>query len=201
MSKLVKAFGVIFVFVALTGAARVTLTINEDQTNQDVHIHHLQKESPEPAGWVGVASSEGGFSVSLPCQYNDYSAVPHDLSHGLLRKSALECLRPSDNFIFKAHRIEHTNTPEAGAVVEGQFNRLSQGFGPFTAMTRYKFMGFDSLNSNYSQGSNCAWMRSVRVGSSVIFMTVEPLPGAGVCKDFHVEDANKFFDSLKVTTK
>ena len=157
-------------------------------------MHRQQAGTLDATGWTLAVSTEGDYSVSLPCKFNDYTVDGKESTPEKAHIYMVGCDR-ADGVRFSAMRF-HFAKPTDG---QQQFDRYAhEGMLPGAVFHVDTFKGYPSVYSTVAQGGKCAWSRALHVGSELFLMLVEPIQVP--CTDLKAV-ADTYFDSAKVKTR
>lgn len=160
----------------------------------EMHMHRVQAGTLDATGWTLAASTEGAFSVRLPCKFNDYTV---DIKEAGAIKGHLfmvGCDR-ADGVRFSAMRFQWV-APNGGQETYDRYVR--EGLAPGATFRSDTFKGFPSVYSSYASGGKCAWARALHVGGEVLVVMVEPVHAP--CTDLKAV-ADKYFDTAEVKSR
>jgi hypothetical protein len=182
----------VVVFTALLGFVGVA-----DSRAQDLPpgmtMHRVQAGELDSAGWALARSTEGSFSISLPCKFNDYT---FDAAKGNLPKQPMYmvgCQLPN-GLRYAANRATIIDGKEAAEKLFSDFS-FDNTAVKIISSVQGLHNGLQFKQLSVSQNSRCAEIRMLRAGENNILLTVETITGE--CFDFK-KDAQRFFDSLEV---
>jgi len=146
----------------------------------------------DASGWTEARSTAGGFSVRLPCLYEDYGTNgPTDKAD---RGFFLRCDR-QDGFRFGIIKAEVANPTVARQRFKEMAEMTASIDGPGKSVIFRGMEGFDFVaNGN----SACGGARLLLSGRSVFFMLVEHSGEKCMTSD---SDIRFFFDSLTVVAQ
>ena len=157
------------------------------QPGENARVHREKAGVLDASGWTMASSTQGAFSVSVPCQYSDYT-VPPGKGEGFepVTVDAIDCADDT-GLKFGAGRLAFPNG-EAGA--QHFFDERSSDF-----IRRGTFNGLVGGESGMAEHGICLWARLLRAGAENVALTV-----MGPWRDCLSPPAavGRFFDSLLV---
>jgi len=145
----------------IIGLAFFGLSLANDNDVVTSKFHRKHSGKPDPSGWVAATSTKGGYSVRLPCIFDDFTET-----QGAEKRYVLECLH-GDYKKFVVKKIEYRNIEQA----KQKFRKIRENFEFLFSVTESKYQGNPSIESSGSSPGECMYMQTVYAQSSVIFMT------------------------------
>ena len=164
---------------------------------QNVRAHRVGAGVFDKTGWTKAVSTEGRYSVELPCQFNDVTASPENgPSKGNDLAFIVACDR-ADGVRFFAARFQYPNgQAEAQKTFDQRFAGSPMAEGTFTDG---QLQGLKLFDFALDGPGKCIFGRMVRAGGDNIMLLVEPVKApATVCSSLR-PDAVRFRSSLMVT--
>jgi hypothetical protein len=165
----------------------------ETQLPPGMTMHQQQAGLLDREGWTVAQSTEGRYSVKLPCKYNDFTTEDSSPSAAVSRTDTVGCLR-EDQQKFAVVRMQYRG---GAAAAKAYFEQNTHGIGWEAAdeLKRAKSGKHPALDIVTHRPPRCGFVRIVLLESDIIFLAAEsPLPP---CEDLKVK-ADKFFASLSV---
>ena len=154
-------------------------------------MHRIEAGVADTSGWVAAVSTDGDFSVTLPCLFNDFTTLVQDASAPVTKTDTLGCRRPNQQQ-FSATRISYKKDRAAE-----YFRNIAVGAGldGVVDVERLTFDGYATVDISARNSSKCAFFRYVLVDDDVFALSVEsPL---AACDGLAVLSA-RLFSSLSI---
>lgn len=155
-------------------------------------IHRLKAGTLDQAGWAEADSTEGAFSVKLPCAFNDFTMDQTSANTPVIKGYTLGCLRP-DRRKFSATRIQYRGGEN---FAKSNFERNANGANwPGADIAKSIFKGLPVVDVKAKNQTQCGFLRFVLAPPDSFFLAVEaPLE---TCAGLEVQ-STEFFKSLTV---
>jgi hypothetical protein len=154
-------------------------------------MHRSQVGVFDKEGWALAESTEGKFSVKLPCKFNDFTTDDPSPTAVVVRTYTVGCLHENQEK-FAAVRLQY----RGGATAAKNYFEQSlggAGWQPQDEIKRAKFGKHPALDIVTHQPPRCGFVRMILLDSDVIFLAAEaPLPP---CEELRAH-SQKFFASL-----
>ena len=182
-----RAFAAILLALAASPAAAQDLP-------EGVTMHRTQAGELDASGWTTASSTNGSYSIEVPCNFNDYTFSTRE-AEGQVRTLEIIGCQSGTALRFSATRV---NYPEGPAKAEEYYRKVDFR-SPGTTQEEVPGETQSGLPYRHFRVSNavqCGQFRVIRLGEGNIIMGVETLGGG--CFDFETV-ANRFFTSLEVT--
>lgn len=158
-----------------------------------VKVHRQNAGTLDRIGLTIADSTEGNFTVTLPCQFKDFTMDTPEQEAPSAKAFVLGCTR-QDNRRFVATRAIYK---VGGSAARQRFDLIVNS--PRTADIRSKqettFDGYRALDVEAQNQVSCGFTRTLLVEQTVVMMVVEARPGQ--CDNLGA-DAQTFFSSLRV---
>jgi hypothetical protein len=131
-------------------------------------MHRLQAGTLDQSGWVRAESTQGAFSVKLPCVFNDF--LMDDDKAEVFRAHAVGCKRP-DGEKYSVTRLEY----RGGAAAAKKFFEewRDESVPANVSKTKSVFNGLPAVDVVRSEPSRCGALRFLLVGPDTILMVAE----------------------------
>jgi hypothetical protein len=122
-----------------------------------------------PDGWTDATSTQGNFSVRLPCLFNDFTFTP--APGDVVKGDVLGC--DAGGTRFGATRIHFRDA----ALADTYFNTLAAADAlPGATIERAPHRGLAAITRRLDNRTRCALVRVVRAEQDNIILTVETTP-------------------------
>lgn len=122
-----------------------------------------------PDGWTDATSTQGNFSVRLPCLFNDFTFTP--ATGDVVKGDVVGC--EAGGTRFGATRIHYRDA----ALADTYFNTLATaGALPGATIERAPHRGLTAITRRLNNRTQCALMRIVRAEQDNVILTVESTP-------------------------
>lgn len=160
-----------------------------------LRMHRQQAGKPDASGWAEAASSEGAFTVRVPCPFNDFTvddAAPEAVA---VQAFVVGCVRP-DGVKFSATRVRYRRGAEDARALFKSNGETTKW--PGAKVVAGKHRGLPVVD--VVEAERCVAARFVLAGDDGFALTVEGPSGAPVCQGLPAE-AGKFFESLAVRAR
>ena len=156
-------------------------------------MHRTQAGALDAAGLALAESTNGGFSLQMPCTFNDFSIPAKDESKPVKNIYALGCRRP-DQSRFVAMRYEYRTEDDA----QDSFRNFSTN-SPWRdrEIVQSTFRGMPAVTITIDDGKQCAFARTLR-GKRDNFSMIVTAPATS-CSGLAAM-SQQFFESLDVTS-
>jgi hypothetical protein len=152
-------------------------------------MHRVQAGALDANGWVVASSTEGQFTVELPCQFNDFTVANQE---GSANKVFVVGCKRSDGSKFSATRASYQEGQTAAQ--ENFSSAAKKGLGSGST-TQLEGRGSDAaILSKIDGPSGCGWERVVRAGSDNVLLIAE---GKGEACQTVESLVPRFFASLQ----
>lgn len=149
--------------------ASATVCAASESTAAKIAAHRNGAGALGPDGWTDAISTQGNFSVRLPCLFNDFTFTPG--SGDVLKGDVLGC--DAGGTRFGATRIHYRDA----AVADTYFNTLAAAGALLGATTeRAPHRGLTAITRRLDNRTQCALMRIVRAEQDNVILTVETTP-------------------------
>jgi hypothetical protein len=129
-------------------------------------MHRTGAGTPGADGWTEATSSQGGFSVRLPCSFNDFTFAP--ASGDVVRTDALGC--GAGGVKYAATRLQYRDSALATQTFDG-FAAADKW--PNSTIERNDYRGLASISHRFEDSTRCGLMRVVNVGDTNLLLSVE----------------------------
>lgn len=163
------------------------------QPSKWVKVHRQNAGTLDQIGLTTADSTEGNFTVKLPCQFKDFTVDTPEQEAPSAKSFVVGCTR-QDNRRFIATRVIYK---AGGNGARERFELMVNS--PRTAEILSKqettFDGYRALDVEARNQASCGFTRTMLAEQTVVLMVVEALPGQ--C-DKLATDAKTFFSSLRV---
>ncbi|MFZ3119551.1 MAG: hypothetical protein WA159_14685 [Variovorax sp.] len=144
----------------IIGLTLFSLCLANDNDFVASKFHRKNSGKPDLSGWFAAASTEGGYTVRLPCPFDDFTETD-----GARKRYVLECLHGNyKKFVVK--KYEYRNIERA----KQKFRKIREDVGFLFSVTESTYQGNPSIESSGSSPGECMYMQTVYAKSSVIFM-------------------------------
>lgn len=156
-------------------------------------MHRQQVGIPDKEGWTIAESTQGNFSVKLPCKFNDFTTDDSSSAAAVTRTDTVGCSR-DDLEKYAAVRLQYR---DGAAAAKSYFEQSLHGVGwkKEDELKRTKFGKHPALDIVTHQPPRCGFVRIVLLESDVIFLAAEaPFQP---CEELRAR-SEKFFASLSV---
>ena len=133
-------------------------------------MHRLQAGVPDESGWVLAKSTQGAFSVRMPCTFNDFNLDDLTGQENVSRSYVVGCKRP-DGEKYSVTRIEY----RGGAEMARRFFEKNKRASAFPGAKKNALTVKDSpaLDITISEPKRCGTLRFLLVGPTTILMAAE----------------------------
>jgi len=159
-------------------------------------MHRQQAGVLDRSGWTGAQSTEGSFSVKLPCLFNDFSVDTSAEPGALLKAFTVGCLR-ADRRKFSATRVQYRNGTRDARYY---FDKNATGAAfPNARVSRSTYEGMPVIDIETSGGTVCGFLRFVFANEDNFVLTVEAPQGIA-CQGLDAQ-STQFFASLVVAPR
>jgi hypothetical protein len=156
-------------------------------------MHRSQTGDLDASGWALATSTSGGFSVKLPCLFNDFKVESAKASEPVTSVDTVGCLR-QDQRKFSASRFTYRHGAKAAREYFEQMSKRAKWEGE-TSRADAPFKGLPTFQVNLQSSTRCGATRAVLAGSHLFLLVVEAPRFA--C-DGLAEQAATFLSSLEI---
>jgi hypothetical protein len=155
-------------------------------------MHRLQAGVLDQSGWALADSTEGAFSVTLPCTFNDFTMDQSTLNTPVTMTFTVGCRRP-DQRRFSATRFQY----QGGANdAHSFFEKNASGENwPGVEVATSTFKGLPVVDVKAENQAQCGILRFVLAQPDILLLVAEA-PKAN-CAGLEAQSA-EFFESLIV---
>lgn len=133
-------------------------------------MHQLQAGVPDKSGWVLAESTQGAFSVRMPCTFNDFTVDDLTGKENVSRSYVVGCKR-LDGEKYSVSRIEYRGGRKM-AVRFFEKNKQPSAF-PGAKKTVVTFNGIPAIDIFISEPARCGTLRFLLVGQTTMLMVAE----------------------------
>lgn len=186
-----RLYGILFAVMALLSGNHSNAYAQ--QLPPGMTMHRIQAGEPDTSGWALANSTEGSYSVQLPCKFNDYKVAPEEKSPTNSIMHMVGC-QISNGLRYSANRADFFGGDEVAQKMYADFSFSSKD-GEKTVLTEGVVKGNAYKQFSISTAPQCAEARIVKVNNGIVMLVVEAIGVA--CFDFKL-NANKFFASLEI---
>jgi len=150
-------------------------------------MHRVQAGVLDSFGWTVANSTEGRFSVELPCRFNDFTLVK-----GAADKLFVVGCKRADGGKFSTTRSMYRDGARAA---QQYFDRTAKdGMWPGSKVVAGKYDGAPMADSTIVEDDSCGWGRLIRAGNDNVVLIAE---GKGAACPNVESLVPRFFASLK----
>jgi hypothetical protein len=172
------------------GLLASSLSLANDDEVITRKTHREQAGKLDASGWIAATSTEGTYSVRLPCAFDDFTEIK-----GAENCYVLECIY-GDYKKFSAHKYKYQNLEKA----KQKFRKLQDNYGFFAdRVTKSTYKGNPSFEVSMSNSGECAYVQAIQAKSDVILLIASDNE-TPVCPNLEVM-SRQFFDSLIIDVK
>lgn len=150
-------------------------------------MHRTQAGSFDASGWTHADSTLGGFSVSLPCKFNDFMVNDDKPDSPTSKAYAVGCTT-ADKKRLSAMRIEYRG---GAAVAQTYFDKVTGDGAPGTPSGSGEQAGLHYVQRKVETSGQCAMTRVLHAPAYNLILIVEAPRCDGIDKL-----SAKFFGSL-----
>lgn len=153
-------------------------------------MHQTQAGKPDASGWLTATSTEGGYSVRLPCAYNDFTMNGYNPAEPVEKGYTVGCMQANQKK-FSATRLRYRNGAKDA---QAFFDKAGQmGQTPGAKVSKGSFKKMPLLDVRSADETRCGFLRFVQLGADNLVMVVEA--PAAACAGLDAQAAT-FFKSL-----
>lgn len=154
-------------------------------------MHRAEAGKLDASGWVTASSTEGNFSVRLPCKYNDFTMNGYNPTEPVEKGYAVGCMDGKRKY--SATRIHYRN----GAKDAKAYFERAEGVGkmPGAVATRTTFGKLPAVDVATEGSGRCGYLRFIQLGTDNLVMAIEAPVEA--CNGLDAQAA-KYFKSLSL---
>jgi len=149
---------------------------------EGLEMHRMGAGTLGPDGWTTAASTNGGYSVRLPCLFNDFTF--RSRTESVTQADVLGC--GHDGMKFMAMRGQDRDAAAGQMIFERPI--------PSATSTRFTYRGLPGIAHHLQNATSCAASQSVRTKAGTILLSVET--SASKCEAMK-QVAATFFASLE----
>lgn len=147
-------------------------------------FHRKHFGTLDQSGWVLAASTEGGYSVRLPCPFDDVTET-----QGAEKRYVLKCFY-GDYKKFVVTKYKYQNFEQA----KQKFLKIRENIELLFSVNEATYQGNPSITSSDSTPGECFYMQTIHAKSDVIFMIVSDNE-TPKCRNLEAM-SRQFFNSL-----
>jgi hypothetical protein len=179
----------IFVLPALVAISTSTIA---QPLPSGMIMNRLQAGELDKSGWTYAKSTNGNFSVQMPCKYNDFTMKDGDPPSVTLKTENLGCTMQNGAQFIVTRIVYRRGQPVAESLFSGA--RKNGFIHGATNKTRI-FKGYQSIDSEINDGRFYAWEKMIQLKSDNMLIGMQVPVGASAG---YKKLAERFFDSLEV---
>jgi hypothetical protein len=185
----------LFVGISLV-LGSVAASAQQGQLPAGMTMHRIQAGTLDANGWTPANSTGGGFSLKIPCTFNDFMMDQSAANSIVLKSHTVGCLR-QDQRKFSATRFQYRNGAKAAKEYFDR-NASGEGWGKDAELKKLTFKGMPAVDVSVKNAERCGVLRYILLQADMIMMAVEA--PVATCEGLKAQGM-EFFGSLNVEAK
>ena len=156
-------------------------------------MHRVQAGEADASGWMVAASTRGGFSVSLPLKFNDFTVAESDPKAAVLHTHVVGS-RSQEGIKFSASRLVYRKGAESAKHYFSRFEKGHVGAKP-ERLESLRIGERRAVDLVLRSASTVAYQRVVLLESDLLLLVLEtPHSHESTAREY----VAPFFDSLRI---